>query len=199
VSAKPSLDDYIDVAERIAAFIEKYPDGSLQRESVEIMDVTGKTFVVYKALAFREPDDRRPGQGTAWEPFPGPTPYTRDSELMNAETAAWGRAIVALGITSNRKIASRQEVAARDGGQVPAGTITPSQQTRLRALITKAQKDGMKGPVLRALLDEQGLEDLKLEAGWMKQLSTEQATEIIDVLVGGVLPDPSLGSDIPTD
>jgi hypothetical protein len=78
-------------------------------------------FVVYTAAAYRTPDDPRPGMGTAWEPFPGTTPYTRNSELMNAETAAWGRAIVALGLTSNRKLASRQEVRARreEQQQVP--------------------------------------------------------------------------------
>src|SRR5205823_6134471 len=57
------------------------------------------------------------GKGIAWEPFPGPTPFTKDSELMNAETSAWGRAIVAVGIVAKgEKVASRSEVAARTGG-----------------------------------------------------------------------------------
>jgi hypothetical protein len=131
MSARPSLDDYIDVAERIVEFKNKYPDGSLQTISWEIRDVDGQLFVVYHAAAYRTPDDKRPGQGMAWEPFPGSTPYTRNSELMNAETAAWGRAIVAVGETSNRKLASRQEVKARQAeqGDTPQPVAAAVQQT----------------------------------------------------------------------
>jgi hypothetical protein len=116
-----SMDDYIDVAERVQNFKDEFPDGSLQRLEWELKQVGNQVFVVYTAAAYRTPDDPRPGMGTAWEPFPGTTPYTRNSELMNAETAAWGRAIVALGLTSNRKLASRQEVRARreEQQQVP--------------------------------------------------------------------------------
>lgn len=115
--SRPSLDDYVDVAERIALFKEQYPDGSLQGQWGE-REVDGQTFVVYKAFAYRTPQDPRPGQGWAWEPFPGTTPYTKNSELMNAETAAWGRAIVALGIGAKRSVASAQEVKARSGEQL---------------------------------------------------------------------------------
>jgi len=102
--------DYVDVAERIRGFKEQYPDGSLQSlEGPKLMLVGDKTFIVYCAAAYRTPDDQRPGIGWAWEPVPGPTPFTRDSELMNAETSAWGRAIVALGFDT-KKIASPEEV-----------------------------------------------------------------------------------------
>lgn len=123
MTGRPSLDDYVDVAERVVAFNEKYPEGSLQG-SWEPKKLGEQPFVVYRALAYRTPDDSRPGVGTAWEPFPGTTPYTRNSELMNAETAAWGRAIVAVGITANRKLASRQEVQARQAEQVSAGELS---------------------------------------------------------------------------
>src|SRR5580765_2100371 len=93
------LADYVDVAERIRLFIDRYPDGSLtQHTAPYLLNVGERVFMVYTAAAYRTPDDQRPGIGTAWEPVPGPTQFTRDSELMNAETAAWGRAIVALGI-----------------------------------------------------------------------------------------------------
>jgi hypothetical protein len=196
---KPSLDDYIDVAERIAAFKAAHPDGSLQTEGWEIREVGNRLFIVYRALAFRSPDDTRPGMGTAWEPFPGPTPYTRDSELMNAETAAWGRAIVAVGITANRRIASRQEVAARGDKQQESDLATPAQRATLEALIRRAMNDGMTLAVLRGMLDDQGLQELEIKAGWMGQLSGEQAAALTKVLQSGVLPDPALGSDIPTD
>ena len=86
--AKPSLDDYIDVAERISLFKEKYPDGTLQTIEWRVVSIDVHQFVVYHAAAYRDPFDERPGQGIAWEPFPGPTAFTRDSELMNAETSA---------------------------------------------------------------------------------------------------------------
>ena len=38
------------------------------------------------------------------------TPYTRNSEIENAETSAWGRAIAACGIEVRRGIASADEV-----------------------------------------------------------------------------------------
>ena len=110
--------DYIDVATRIVEFRTKYPEGSLQQVDVKFIDFAGKSWVVYTAAAYRTPDDPRPGMGTAWEPTPGPTNFTRDSELQNAETAAWGRAMVAaLAVDTRKGVASQEEVRNR---QVPA-------------------------------------------------------------------------------
>lgn len=106
------LSDYVDVAARIAEFAAKYPEGSLQAHMEFLMEPPGWFCV---ARAYRAADDERPGIGHAFEPVPGKTPYTRDSEAQNAETAAWGRAIVALGFQT-KKIASKQEVQARQGG-----------------------------------------------------------------------------------
>jgi hypothetical protein len=133
------LDDYVDVAERIRTFKEKYPDGSLQAHEYPRLWLIGdKTFIGYCAAAYRTPDDPRPGIGWAWEPVPGPTPFTKDSELMNAETSAWGRAIVALGFET-KKIASANEVRNRQDGQSefqapPAATETPAKKETLRVL-----------------------------------------------------------------
>jgi hypothetical protein len=116
--------DYIDVATRIVEFREKYPEGSLQQQSLEFVQVAGKDWVVYTAAAYRTPDDVRPGVGTAWEPIPGPTKFTRDSEVQNAETAAWGRAMVAaLAVDTRKGIASQEEVRNRQAASeapVPA-------------------------------------------------------------------------------
>jgi hypothetical protein len=110
-----NLDDYVDVPARIAEFRGKYPDGSLQPAdlakpySVEVID--GQTCIVVVAAAYRDREDTRPGVGMAQEAFPGKTPYTRGSELQNAETSAWGRAIVAaLAADTKRSVASREEV-----------------------------------------------------------------------------------------
>ena len=110
-----NMDGYVDVAERIAEFSDKYPEGSLQSKLTYHTDPAGW---FCEAYAYRTANDERPGIGHAFEPVPGKTPYTKDSEAMNAETSAWGRAIVALGFQT-KKIASRQEVEARNGEPHP--------------------------------------------------------------------------------
>jgi hypothetical protein len=106
---------YIDVATRIVEFRTRYPEGSLRPYNpdrpVEIINIDGKTYLQYVACAYRDPHDAAPGIGVAWEPFPGKTPFTRDSEAMVAETSAWGRAIVAaLAADTKKGIASADEV-----------------------------------------------------------------------------------------
>lgn len=129
------LDDYIDVAQRIAEFRAKHPEGSLQplnpEQPFEIREITGSdkngkevrgTFIIYTAAAYRTPDDPRPGVGCAYEVFPGRTPYTAGSELQNAETAAWGRAIVAVLAADTRAgVASQQEVRNRQAERGQGG------------------------------------------------------------------------------
>jgi hypothetical protein len=178
-----SLDDYVDVAQRIADFRELYPSGSLQpanpAEPYKIVqaqgfeksgDVAQQTFVVYVAAAYRTPDDPRPGIGAAWEVFPGRTNFTRGSELQNAETSAWGRAIIAvLASDSKGGIASREEVQNRraeredglpvnadgslsrsrttDAEKEQAGVMTAGQQAAHTALRPKAAE--IRGRVIR--------------------------------------------------
>jgi hypothetical protein len=108
-------ESYNTVAERIIEFRNKYPEGCLR--PVDIMHpysieiINGNPVFVVVAAAYRTPDDRLPGIGMAYEPIPGSTPYTRGSELQNAETAAWGRAIIAaLAGDAKKGIASRDEV-----------------------------------------------------------------------------------------
>lgn len=120
------MDDYIDVAARLVEAREKYPEGSLQPANpdkpFELLPVGQDMFVVYGAAFYRTPNDLRPGIGYAWEPVPGRTPYTKNSELMNAETSAWGRAIVAaLTADTKRGIASAQEVRNRQAERADDG------------------------------------------------------------------------------
>jgi hypothetical protein len=110
-------DDYVDVAERIRDFRKAFPNGSLQQVSLDFREVAGSWWVIFTAAAYRTPDDERPGQGTAWEPVPGKTPFTKGSEVQNAETAAWGRAIVAALAGDTKRIASREEVQNRRADQ----------------------------------------------------------------------------------
>jgi len=117
--------DYVDVAARITEFRAKHPEGTLAPwdpakpfEIIRMLEGVTKdgksieqTFIVVVIAARRTPDDPAPGVGMAWEIFPGRTPYTLGSELMNAETSAWGRAIIAVGAADSKKgIASAEEV-----------------------------------------------------------------------------------------
>lgn len=103
------LAGYVDVDARLAWFFEKYPEGSLQSE-VLVGPETGSSVITVKATAIRYPGDMCPGVGHASEVYPGVTPYTKGSELMNCETSAWGRALAAIGAPTKGHIASADEV-----------------------------------------------------------------------------------------
>lgn len=198
MTPKFSLDDYIDVAERITLFKDAHPEGSLTSKW-QILELGERTFVVCEAKAFRTPEDRQPGTGIAWEPFPGATPYTRESELMNAQTSAWGRAIVAIGIVANRSIASKQEVQARRGEDDVArprpGAPTAPQLKLLKTLVTQSHAPER---TIRAMLDQVGAKDVVIEAGWAGKLTKAQASSMIELFKTGSLPDPE-AVDVPAD
>jgi hypothetical protein len=136
--------DYVDVATRIRDFKKDWPEGSLQQVKVEFHTIGSQTFVLYVAACYRTPDDERTGIGSAWEPVPGKTPYTKDSELMVAETSAWGRAIVAATgaeTKNNGKIASADEVSAR---QKPQETATADWIAQANELSFSGDKEALR-------------------------------------------------------
>lgn len=154
--AKPK--DYVDVSERISEFREKYPQGTLSQVDLKFIDFAGKSWIVYTAAAYRNPEDTKPGIGTAWEPVPGPTNFTKDSELQNAETSAWGRAMVATLAVDTKKsgIASLDEIQAR---QIPEQQIGPDWLDMASACETAAELRGLwadarNGGAKQSILDE---------------------------------------------
>ena len=143
-------DGYNEVQERIVEFRAKHPEGTLRQKSIQFIEVPTsavlakdkkgqadhkKMLVVYTAQAFRTPDDPAPGEGTAAEFFPGKTPYTFDSEVQNAETAAWGRALIAVGAADAKKgLASAEEVRNRQTTpDEPAGPTINEALKRFKA------------------------------------------------------------------
>lgn len=117
------LSNYKTVAERITEARQAYPEGRFHVELLSLPPALAEKYVAVKARFFRTPGDPTPGEGMAWEPVPGRTPYTKDSELQNAETSAWGRALVAAFVVDTAKgIASREEVRNR--------SAAPSRQRR---------------------------------------------------------------------
>lgn len=138
--------DYIDVATRIAAIRgeadRQYPDGSFQPlshdEPYRLVQVGDVTFLAYVAAFYRTPDDPRPGVGAAWEQVPGRTTFTRGSELQNAETSAWGRALVAaLAADTKRGINSAEEVRNRQAEQSFGDDPLHAMRNKLLAVATE--------------------------------------------------------------
>jgi hypothetical protein len=156
----PDLSDYTTVDERILEFVAKHPEGSLRpldpAKPYELITTPdGKTYVVCAVAAYRDREDPAPAVGIAWEPFPGRTPYTRESELMNAETSARGRALAALGIgIGGGKGASYEEVRNRSAER--EGDIGRTSQQIADWLVEKDDNGELSDTDLRAAWREAG-------------------------------------------
>jgi hypothetical protein len=144
------LSNYVDVATRLKLALDKWPDLRVQETGRELLEVGDKLYLVCTVTAWRTADDPIPSIASAWEPLPGVTPYTRNSELMVGFTSALGRALGYMGIGIQSSIASANEVQARrtDGEattspqeprRTPPGSAVPQQgdgpsQAQLRML-----------------------------------------------------------------
>ena len=165
------LKDYIPVSERIDTFKTAYPEGRLQSE---IVDTGHPGYIAVKAYAYRTPDDPLPGIGLAWERVPGPTPFTKDSELQNAETAAWGRALVAALIAdTSRGIASADEVAAAEDRRNAPQRTDPDISGK-DWLATAIQVFGLWTPEQRKAAGTAAMKEL----GFKNPLSLDQAKAV---------------------
>lgn len=178
-------DDYVPVAERLVAFREQYPEGCLRPANPDqpftILMVEGETFLAYTAAAYRNPDDPTPGIGCAWEPVPGKTNFTRNSELQNAESSAWGRAIIAVGAAdAKRGIATAEDVQwrqaeadQRDAEEQAVGGLRSS----LQASVDKWVKDRPdRAAALKAWFAENDLPPIR-------RMNASQAERVIDHLM----------------
>jgi len=104
------LGDYVEVKDRLAQALKQYPDLRVVERTPYILEVADRTFLVCSLDVHRDADDQLPVQAAAWEPLPGRTPYTRDSELMVGMTSALGRALGYMGFGIAKSIASANEV-----------------------------------------------------------------------------------------
>ena len=92
--------------------------------------------------------------------------------------------------------ARRPAGATSDPYTAPVGAITEKQRGFLESLIRKATNDGMTKTSLEAIVSQY---DVEVKPGWIGALSASTASALIETFKKGVMADPSIGSDIPTD
>jgi len=88
-----NLGDYVDVPTRFRLALDKWPDLRVVETPAEVITIGDRTFISVTVKVYRDLLDLLPCVATAWEPFPGTTPYVRNSEMMNCSTSALGRAL----------------------------------------------------------------------------------------------------------
>lgn len=115
-SRTEALRDYNEVSQRVEGFNERYPNGRIVTDIVELTD----SRVTVRAAVFKDKPSSVPqepdGVGHSYLAIPGSTNFTRGSELENAETSAVGRALAFIGFyAKGESLASKQEIAAKGG------------------------------------------------------------------------------------
>lgn len=116
-----NLGDYVDVPTRFRLALDKWPDLRVVETPAEVVTIGDRTFISVTVKVYRDLLDLLPCVATAWEPFPGTTPYVRNSEMMNCSTSALGRALGMM--IPFGKIASFEEVQNRQN-DTPAAAPT---------------------------------------------------------------------------
>jgi hypothetical protein len=206
------LSNYVDVPTRIRQLREKHPDAVLRpfnpAEPFRICEIGGREFIIYTAACYRTPDDPMPAIAVAAEPVIGSSAFTRNSEVMNAETSAWGRAIMAALAVDEPHIASREEVQNRRNDDTAKLTeqivrdVFPESQTveqhpaahqpsgsqKLAAVASVKQQN-----LIKKLCRERQITDLHAHASdvlnrqvdSLTTLTTREASKVIESLMNG--------------
>ena len=120
------LQNYVDVPTRLAEALKRWPNLRIQEtvnETVTMPD--GSCFIRCTVTVWRDETDTLPAIATAAEPYPGKTPYTKNSEFMVGMTSALGRALGYMGCGVSKSIASRNEIEARQNPDNPSEVIAP--------------------------------------------------------------------------
>ena len=117
------LKDYVDVPTRFRLALDKWPELRVVETPAEIVTIGDRTFISVTMTVYRDPSDPLPCIATCWEPFPGMTPYVKNSEQMNASTSCLGR-VLGLMLPFS-KMASFEEVQNRQNDTPAAPARAP--------------------------------------------------------------------------
>ena len=175
------MSNYVDVATRIKMLLEKYPNATIACSPPEVRQVGDRIFIACDAYIDCNDGSDRTARASAWEPFPGRTPYTKDSEAMNAETSAVGRACGLLGFGLTGSLASANEVANRRSGRPSEAPESPSEGrlAPVRDLTPSRDRKATEKQIafLKRLMIERSMrtDDVKWD-----ELSAAEVSEMID-------------------
>ena len=107
------LSEYVDVKTRLKQALKLYPQLRIVEHRPEITQVGDQLFIECSVTVSRDPDDPIPVTAYIFEPYPGKTSFTKNSEQANGATSVLGRALGYLGFGIDKSIASSNEVLGR--------------------------------------------------------------------------------------
>lgn len=173
------LQGYVDVATRIKILLERYPQASITCGQPQVVNLGDRLFIEVRARVDCNDGSGRIAEAAAWEPYPGRTNFTRDSEMMNAETSAVGRACGLLGIGLDKSVASLEEVRTRRAEEgpreAPSAVRSPSEAPKRTAGPGPATEKQI--GFLKRLCVERGID---LSGINLDELTAAQASEWIE-------------------
>lgn len=186
-----NIDNYVDVPTRLKEALERHPNLRIQETAAEVVTMPdGSTFYRCTVTVWRDETDPLPAIATAAEPYPGKTPYTKNSEFMVGMTSALGRALGYMGFGISKSIASKNEIQARQDPKKPDAQIAPIRRETASSHPKQASQKQVyfiKSLAKGAGFDEAALHDyiavtLNSDAVTLETLNPEQATQVIDAL-----------------
>lgn len=186
-----NIDNYVDVPTRLSEALKRYPDLRIQETAAEVVTMPdGSCFYRCTVTVWRDDADPLPSVATAAEPYPGKTPYTKNSEFMVGMTSALGRALGYMGFGINKSIASRNEIEARQDPKKPDAQIAPIRRETSSDYPKQASQKQIF--FIKSLAKGKGFEEAQLhdyiaatlnsDAVTLETLNPEQATQVIDAL-----------------
>ena len=104
------LSEYVDVKTRLKQALALYPQLRIVEHRPEITQVGDQLFIECSVTVSRDPDDPIPVTAYIFEPYPGKTSFTKNSEQANGATSVLGRALGYMGLGIDKSIASSNEV-----------------------------------------------------------------------------------------
>jgi hypothetical protein len=107
------LSEYVDVKTRLKQALATFPQLRIVEHRPEITQVGDQLFIECSVTVSRDPDDPIPVTAYIFEPYPGKTTFTKNSEQANGATSVLGRALGYLGFGIDKSIASSNEVLGR--------------------------------------------------------------------------------------
>ena len=165
-----NLGDYVDAPTRFRLALDKWPELRVIEEPAKVIEIGDKTFISVTMTVYRDPSDPLPAVATCWEPFPGMTPYVKNSEQMNASTSCLGR-VLGMMIPFG-KMASFEEVQNRQNDTPTAIPVNTNSQSKIRD--TQVGIDGRRAA--------------KVDTNEVWPVSKKQLQELSELGYGGAVP-----------